>query len=411
MNGMRTNGEVVSDGRSVPRATVSACIIACNEAERLPACLASVAFCDEIVVVDSGSTDGTVQLAEAAGARVVDQPWLGFAAQRNVALDHAREDWVLEVDADEIVTPRLREELLEFLADPPAGFDLGGLPLRDIFLGRTLRSSAKYPKYRHRFLRRGAYRHDEARTVHEGLVPNGSVHPFEGDLLHLLAANWHEALGDAWRYARLEAGQLHVPRTLKAFAIGAFVRPAVKLAYRLIVDGGWRDGWQGIAKISLDCTGDSIVWMRYMTGRRGCERGDSGVANSRHYGARDFRRGPVRVVGVAAGRRASDQALEWLTSARAAGIDVTLVSDADTNGTDLRVHRIPSLRPLTLIRSLDAEEQLRAIDVVLPFGRRARTLLPAVPPALRGIVPDVTEHDEPTAVAQRAARSRESTPV
>ena len=65
--------------------------------------------------------------------------------------------------------------------------------------------------YSHRLLRREAYRHDEQRTVHEGLVPHGPVHPFEGDLLHLLAVNWREALADAWRYARLEAGRSTPP--------------------------------------------------------------------------------------------------------------------------------------------------------------------------------------------------------
>ena len=93
------------------RASITACIIARDEAERLPACLASVAFCDEVVVVDSGSVDRTVQIARDAGAHVVEQPWLGFAAQRNVALDHAHGDWVIEVDADERVSPELRAEI------------------------------------------------------------------------------------------------------------------------------------------------------------------------------------------------------------------------------------------------------------------------------------------------------------
>src|SRR6202050_3277869 len=91
-------------------ASVSACIIAKDEQHHLPECLASVAFCREIVLVDSGSRDATRELARAAGAVVVEQPWLGFAAQRNVALDHASGDWVLEVDADERVSGGLREE-------------------------------------------------------------------------------------------------------------------------------------------------------------------------------------------------------------------------------------------------------------------------------------------------------------
>ena len=178
---------------------LSACIIALNEERHLPACLESVGFCDEIVVVDSGSVDRTREIARAAGARVVEQPWLGYGAQRKVALDHALGEWVLEIDADERVSPELREEMRAFVDDPPAGVDLAGLPLRDILVGHPLGRSAKYPKYRHRLFRRDAYRHDEDRTVHEGLTPHGEVHPFTGDLVHYVADDWREAIVDMWR--------------------------------------------------------------------------------------------------------------------------------------------------------------------------------------------------------------------
>ena len=171
------------------RATITACIIARDEAENLPGCLASVAFCDEVVLVDSGSSDATREIAARAGAQVIENPWRGFAAQRNVALAHAGSDWVLEIDADERVSPALRIEMERFLESPPRGVTLAGLPLREVFLGRSLGPSAKYPKYRHRLLLRGSHRHDERRTVHEGLVADGPVHPFAGDLMHLVATS------------------------------------------------------------------------------------------------------------------------------------------------------------------------------------------------------------------------------
>ncbi len=365
-------------------ATITACIIARNEARALPACLESVAFCREMVVVDSGSTDATVAIARAAGARVVEQPWLGFAAQRNVALDHAHGQWVLEIDADERISPQLRAEIEAFVAAPPAGVKLAGLPLRELFLGHPLGPSAKYPKYRHRLLLRGAYRHDESRTVHEGFVPDGPVHPFEGDLTHLLATSWSEALGDAWRYARLEAGQLQAKRTAGAVLKGAIARPLVKLAYRLTVDGGWRDGWAGLAKIALDCATDSIVWIRYAAGWHGHERGNSGVAGELHYGAWKTRVGPGRVVGVAAGAQACAQASRWLTQAAAAGADVSLIAAGPATPTQLRVRQLDRRGPLTLIRALDAEEQLRPLDAVVAFGGSASLLLRLVPTSLRG---------------------------
>jgi glycosyltransferase involved in cell wall biosynthesis len=383
-------------------ATLSACVIARNEEQRLPDCLASVGFCQEIVLVDSGSTDATTEIARAAGARVVEQPWLGFAAQRNVALDHATGEWVLEIDADERVSPQLRREIERFLADPPDGVGLAGLPLREIFLGRALGLSAKYPKYRHRLLRRGTYRHDEARTVHEGFIPQGLVQPLEGDLIHLLATSWSEAVGDAWRYARLEAGQLQGGRSPAAWVRGALVRPAAKLLYRIVIDGGWRDGWPGLARISLDCVTDTAVWTRHLLGRRGSERGRSGVAGSAHYGSRRLRRGSLRVVGVAADPDMAAVAERWLACARATSADVVLIGACPAGQGAVRVRSLRRLGPLALIRALDAEDQLRPIDAVVAFGSRARLLLRGVPPGLRGEMPEITQETDPRTVNWRA---------
>jgi glycosyltransferase involved in cell wall biosynthesis len=395
-------------GRARPerRASLSACVIACDEQAALPACLASVAFCDEIVLVDSGSVDGTVELALAAGARVVRQPWLGFAAQRNVAIDNARCDWIIEVDADERVTPALRDEIEAFLEDPPPGTDLAGLPLRDVLLGHALGPSAKYPKYRHRMLRRGSYRHDERRTVHEGLIPVGPVHPFSGDLLHLLAESWSEAVGDAWRYAALEAGQLHAPRTPRAVFVGAVVRPLGKFVYRLTVDGGWRDGPYGLVKIALDCASDAIVWLRHMSGLRGGARGESGTPTDGHYGVRRRHGGSVRVVAIAAGSASRARAVAWLIRARQAGLDVALIADTRSEERALRTRSLTRMGPIQLIRALEAEQQLRTIDVVVTFGMRARLQLAIVPRALHGIVQGVSEQEDPSAVCERAEAAR-----
>ena len=152
------------------RETVCACIIARDEEERLPGALESVAFCDELVVVDSGSHDRTAEIARAAGAKLVVHPFRTFGKQRNVAIDHATSNWILEVDADERITPRLRAEIEAFLAAVPAGVDICGVPCRDLLLGGPLGPSAKYPKYRLRLFRRGRYYHDETREGPRGPV-------------------------------------------------------------------------------------------------------------------------------------------------------------------------------------------------------------------------------------------------
>lgn len=380
------------------RATLTACIIACDEAERLPDCLASVAFCDEVVVVDSGSKDGTPALARAAGAAVVEQPWLGFAGQRNVALDHAHGDWVLEIDADERIGPALRAEIETFLAAPPNGIDLCGLPMRDLFLGGLLGPSAKYPKYRHRLFRRGAYRHDERRTVHEGIAPRGAVHPFEGDMTHLLAETWREAVADAWHYARLETLQLDGAQS-PARIVAAALRPAAKLPYRLVVDGGWRDGWRGVVKIALDCAADAVAWLRLLgrpdareTAPDRDEPGAEPVAAER---AR-------RVAAVAADARAAASAETWLARAAAGGADVVLVACAGGAGEGVRIRAVAGAGPLALTRALDAEEQLSPLDLVVPFGRRARLLLRLVPARFRGAQPRAAgARDDPAGGAGR----------
>jgi Glycosyl transferase family 2 len=378
--------------------TVSACIIARDEEERLPECLDSVAFCDEVVVVDGGSSDGTMGLARARGARVVEQAWLGFAAQRNVALDAASGDWILEIDADERVSPELREEIQAFLAAPPAGVDMAALPRRHRFLGAWLGPAGRYPDYRHRLFRRGAYRHDERRTVHEGLWPRGPVHPFTGDLLHVLAGSLGEALRDTWSYARAESAQLAAPRGARPYVTGVLVRPPLKLAYHLIVGGAVRDGWRGVLRIALESLSDAVVWARAL--RR---RSSAAPAAGGHFsgaGATD-RAGPPRIVAVARGPESAERAGRWLEQAAAAvDADTVLVTDAPGATTVARSRHLPSLGPLSLARTLEAEHQLRPIDAVLVGGRRERRGLRLTPPSATGIGPVALDAD-PSQVAAR----------
>ena len=379
------------------RESVSACVIARDEEDRLPGCLASLAFCDEIVVVDGGSSDRTVEIARAAGARVVSHEWRGFGAQRNVALDHATGDWVLEVDADERVSGELRAEIEAFLAAPPPGIDIGGLPIRHTFLGRPLGPSAKHPDYRHRLFRRDSYRHDESRTVHEGLWPKGPVHPFSGELDHLLASGVGEAVRDAWSYSRAEAAQMRAPAGPLPYLNGIVLRPIAKLPHRLVVLGGWRDGPAGALKIALDVVSDALVWIRVLAGRAGRApaRGDAG-----HFSvaAPDTRSGKPRVVAVAKGAAAARGATEWLERAGADGVVVTDAPEAIAPGT-VRVRGVRRAGAFHVARAVEAEHQLRPIDALVAAGPREQRLLRFVPAGLHGV--GIHELDaDPVAVTQ-----------
>jgi (heptosyl)LPS beta-1,4-glucosyltransferase len=381
------------------RATVCACIIARDEEQRLPAALASVAFCDEIVLVDSGSRDRTVELARAAGARTIEHPWRGFGAQRNVALDAATAAWILEIDADERITPGLRAEIEAFLAAPPEGVDIGAVPCRDLFVGGRLGPSAKYPKYRLRLFRRGVYRHDEQLAVHEGLWAFGRTWAFECDLEHVLADTLPEAISDARAYARLEARQLSGPISAAARLRGIVVRPSAKFGYRLLVHGGWRDGWRGLAKIGLDCWADALVW--------GLAPGaGSAEPASSHHGQERVRRGPVRLLAIASGLDSTVRATRWLMGAHTAGADVALVTDCPPGASrgPLHIRELERLTPLRLIRALDAEAQLRGVDALVPWGPRERRLARMLPPELRAPFGALDPDTDP-AEAERLVRA------
>jgi hypothetical protein len=367
--------------------TLSACIIARDEEQRLPACLASLAFCDEIVVVDSGSRDRTREIAREAGAAVFENPWPGFAIQRNHAIDHAHGDWVLEIDADERVTAQLGGEI-RALVDRGPSEDMAAVPIRHQFLGGPLGPSARYPGYRHRLFRRTAFRHDEARTVHEGLWPDGPTIALDGDLTHVLAASCREALADCAGYARLESRQRPQPSALDA-AIGIVVRPLFKFVYRAFLLGGIRDGGRGLIKVGLDCAADSGAQLLAIR----CGRED---AAGPAFGQEPPRLGPIRIVGVSTSAAGTERVASWLRGAATAGADVWLI--APTEVEDLPGRRLEGSGPGAFARALDAADQLRPVDAILVAGRRERAWLRLVPRALRGTVPPLALRDDPTRI-------------
>jgi glycosyltransferase involved in cell wall biosynthesis len=194
-------------GMSAGRPTLSAILITKNEAADLPDCLASLAFCDEIVVVDSGSTDATVALAEAAGARVIrTTDWPGFGPQKQRALDAARCDWVLSIDADERVPPALAEAVRRAIESGVGeGCRLGR---RSSFLGRFLTHGGWYPDRILRLARRSAARFTEDR-VHERMEVAGRVVDLgddpAADLVHHSYRSIDEVLEKQRRYALASA--------------------------------------------------------------------------------------------------------------------------------------------------------------------------------------------------------------
>lgn len=384
----------------MPNDTLTACLIVQDEQAHLPDALASVSFCDEIVVVDGGSTDRTVEIAKAAGARVVENRWPGFAAQRNVALDAATCEWVLELDADERVSPALRADIEALLDDPPNDVRIAVCPLRHRFLGRLLGPSAKYPMYRARLFRRGAYRHDEGRLVHEGIEPRERPAILEGDLEHELAASIREALLDARHYARLESTHIDPPRGARPYVVGILLRPLAKLMYRTAIDGGWRDGRRGLFKIALDVGSDALVWMLVLTNRphahshaqAATSTGPTAQPDRTHFGRRPA--GTPKVVAIAHSGRDARTAAHWLEGLAASGIDAVLLSDGPASA-NLATRHLRRLSPLQAIKALDVEMQVRTAHAVVPVGRRAKVLARVLPATLLPTVPGLRVDSDP----------------
>jgi glycosyltransferase involved in cell wall biosynthesis len=389
------------------RPRVSACLVVQDEQERLPGALESVSFCDEIVVVDGGSTDGTIEIAEAAGAKVIENPWPGFAVQRNLALEHASSDWVLEIDADERVSPRLRASIEQLTQRPEPSTKIAVCALRNRFLKGPLGPSAKYPAYRSRVFLRGSYRHDESREVHEGIEPHERPLVLDGDLEHELAGTLREALLDAWRYAKLESR--HLPRTRGAsdYALGIVLRPVAKTAYRTVVDGGWRDGWRGLLKITLDAASDGLVWTLALAGASegapAAPKQPTDTEHKGHFGRRPA--GPPKVVAIAARGQSARTATRWLQSLRAAGIDVALISDDNDLEEKLPGQRVRRLRPAATMRALDIEMQIRTIHAVVAVGHHAKLIRRLVPRTLRPEIAGLDPEGDPGAAADLLRQS------
>jgi glycosyltransferase involved in cell wall biosynthesis len=166
--------------------SLSVALITLNEAANLPRTLAGVRLIPsietEIVIVDSGSTDATLEIARAAGARVFTEQWKGFAGQKNSAIGHTTGDWILSLDADEEVSPELAREIQALLAGEPA-FAAYRIPRLNHFLGRPLRHGGYWPDPKLRLFRRGAARFQE-QPIHETMRADGSVGQLRGHLIH-----------------------------------------------------------------------------------------------------------------------------------------------------------------------------------------------------------------------------------
>jgi glycosyltransferase involved in cell wall biosynthesis len=228
---------------------LSVAIIARNAASQLDGCLASVAFADEIVVVDSGSTDGTVELAARRGARVIAKEWLGFGPQKQFAVASASHDWVLCLDADERLSDTLRESILDELK-APRGL-VYAMPRCNRFLGRWLRHGEGYPDWSVRLFHRAHARWSDD-AVHEKIVTGQPVVRLRGDLLHDSAETLEKYLDKQNRYTTLQAELLRSAGR-RASVAQLLLSPALRFVKFYLVRLGFLDGVPGLVHIAIGC--------------------------------------------------------------------------------------------------------------------------------------------------------------
>ena len=260
----------------VQRQPLSVVIITLNAASSLADCLASVRFADEVLVVDSGSTDGTQALAAAAGARVIEQAWLGFGPQKQFAVEAAHHDWVLCLDADERVSDELRHSLEKALS-APSTVTAWRFARCNRFLGRYLRHGEGYPDWSLRlFDRRHARWSDDA--VHEKVIARGEIGTLAGDLLHDSAESLTAYLSKQNRYTSL-AAEMAVAAGKRAGAGRLVFSPLVRFLKFYLLRQGFRDGLPGLIHIAIGCFNSFIKYAKmrelHLAGR-GTKKGDGG---------------------------------------------------------------------------------------------------------------------------------------
>lgn len=239
---------------SMDKLKISACIITFNEADHIRAACESVAWADEIVVVDSGSTDATREIAKECGARVFERPWPGFAAQKQFAAEQAKHNWIFSLDADERVSDELRAAIEGLRAQGASELPADGFLIsrRAFYMGRWIRGGGWYPDRQLRLYRKSLGSWEET-YIHESvkMSPGARVGELNGDILHYTvrdAAEHHRIIGE--RYAPLAARKMfEQARRTSPWQI-AMIGPATFIR-NFILKGGFRDGLAGFSIASF----------------------------------------------------------------------------------------------------------------------------------------------------------------
>jgi len=222
---------------------LSACIITLNEEDHLPRVLASLSgIVNEVVVVDSGSTDRTEEIARSFRAAFFTRPWTNYAEQKNFAAERASNDWILSLDADEELSSPLQSALLAWKKRTPQ-YSVYEMSRRTWYLGAWIQHSGWYPDFQQRL-----YRRDEAQfsgIIHESLRYPGKVGRLNGDLLHYTVRSWEQHVANVDRYTTLAAQQMFAEGR-RSWRAALWLATPWNWFQTLVLRGGFMDGYRGL---------------------------------------------------------------------------------------------------------------------------------------------------------------------
>ena len=261
------DSDAKGEGARARRATLSVIIITKNESANIGACLESVSFADEIIVVDSGSTDGTREIAQSLGAKVtLTEDWPGFGPQKNRALDRATCEWVLSIDADERVTPELGQEILSVLqaavdcrATTASAYRIARL---SNFGGRWIRHSGWWPDHVLRLFERGTARFKDV-AVHESVVTDAPVGTLNHHFLHYPYASLEHFIAKINHYSSEAATMMHA-RGKKTSVAGACGHAFWTFVRIYLLRKGFLDGRQGFILAIMGATGSFFRYTKLL---------------------------------------------------------------------------------------------------------------------------------------------------
>lgn len=240
------------------REKISAIIITCNEENNILDCLESVKWCDEIIVVDSGSKDKTVEIAEKFTGKIFIKKWEGFAEQKSFALEQASNEWVVSIDADERVSDKLKNEI-EKLLEAESRFDGYKIPRENYFLNKAIKTCGWYPDYQLRLFRKSKTKLT-GRKVHEGFIVEGKVGKLNNVLFHYTHQRISETISKINNYSTLEAEEKFDKKRAKPSQI--LTHPIAAFLNHFISRKGYRDGVHGLMISLIHAMTNMLTYMK-----------------------------------------------------------------------------------------------------------------------------------------------------